>query len=338
MDKYVIILAAGKGQSMNSLNPEHSKVSYPILGKPMIHYVLDAIKPFKPKEVVTVVGFGGDVTKQLVEGRSKVVWQKDILGTAHAVKQCEPILGDKKGVTLVMYGDTPLIPSEVLGAILHNHEKNHNDLTIVSAVLSFPGGYGRIIREHKSNKVLAIREEKDCNNEELYIDEVNTGICVINNELLWEYLPKVSRNNAKKLYYLSELVQIFVKDHLKVGDYVVEHMVDAFGINNRVQLAYANKVMRKRVNTKLMLSGVSIEDPDTAYISPDVKIGRDTIIYPNTSISGDCKIGDSCQIGPNVSLTNVIVGNGARIHASHLENVKIKAGEYVGPYKNIDEK
>ncbi len=338
MDKYVIILAAGKGTSMNSLNPEHSKVSYPILGKPMIQYVLDAVKPFKPKEIVTVVGFGGDVTKALVEDRSKVVWQKEILGTANAVKQCEDILYGKKGITLVMYGDTPLIPSEVIGEIFKNHEHNHNDLTIVSAVLNMPGGYGRIIREHKSNKVLAIREEKDCSDEELYIDEVNTGICVINNELLWEYLPKVTRNNAKKLYYLSELVQIFAKDHLKVGCYVVEHMVDAFGINNRVQLAYANKVMRKRVNTRLMLSGVSIEDPDTTYISPEVKIGKDTVIYPNTSINGDSKIGDACQIGPNVSLTNVTVGNGARVHASHLENVKIKAGEFVGPYENRDVK
>lgn len=313
MNKYVVVLAAGKCKSMNSIDPEHSKVSYPILGKPIINYVLDAVKPLNPEKIVVVVGFGGDVTSNIVNKQADVVWQKEILGTGHAVLQAKELLRDKEGQTLIIYGDTPLVPTETIENVFSRHNKNGNDLTVVSAVLQNPTGYGRLIREHKSNKTLAIREEKDCSEDELYINEVNTGICVINNELLFKYLDKLTNNNAAKLYYLSELVEIFNKEGLKVDTFVAENMTEVFGINNRVQLAYAAKVMRKRINNRLMLSGVSIEDPDSTYISPDVKIGRDTIIHPNTTILGECVIGESNIIGPNSYLENVVIGDNNKI-------------------------
>ena len=332
MKRYAIVLAAGKGTRMNSIDPNHSKVAYPILGKPIINYVLDALKPLGFEKVGVVVGFGGEVTKKLVENEAEVFWQKDILGTGHAVKQVAPMLKDLEGETLIIYGDTPLITSELLEKILHIHEKENNDLTVVSSILPNPSGYGRLIREEKSNKLLAIREETDCSIYELDIAEANTGICIFNNKSLFKYLDKLDNQNARSLFYLSQLVEIFNKEKLTVGSFVVENMVEAFGINDRIQLSYAAKVMRKQINHKLMLSGVSMEDPDSTYISPDVKIGKDTVIYPNTTILGKCDIGTSNEIGPNTVLENVKMGKNNLVENSTLKNIVIKDNEHIGPY------
>ena len=332
MDKYVIILAAGKGTGMNSRDPEHSKVSYPILGKPIINYVIDAVKPLDPKQIVTVVGFGGELTTKLVEDESDVVWQKRLLGTGHAVLQAKPCLEGKPGQTLVIYGDTPLVETETLRQIFHIHEKNRYDMTVVSAILDNPKGYGRILREDKSNRILAIREESDCTFSEYEINEVNTGICIIDNELLFKYIERLSVDNNRHLFYLSELVQLFIQDNYHVGVFVAEEMKEVYSINNRVQLAYATKIMRKRVNQSLMLSGVSIDDSDSTYISPDVKIGQDTIIRPNTTILGNSEIGEACIIGPNVVLDNVKVGNETEILFADISNENIENNAKVGPF------
>ena len=330
MNKYAIILAAGKGTRMQSLDPNHSKVSYPILGKPIINYVLDALKPLDFKKEVVVVGFGGEITKQLVEKDCDVVWQKEILGTGHAVLQAESLLKDLDGETLIIYGDTPLVSPQTISSIMHIHEKEKNALTVVSAILPDASGYGRMIREEKSNHLLAIREETDCSEYELGISEANTGICVFDNKLLFKYLKKMDNNNTRKLFYLSQLVELMLKDNLPVGSYVVEDMVEVFGINDRIQLAYAAKIMRKRINNKLMLEGVSMEDPDSTYISPAVKIGKDTVIYPNTTISGDCELGNANEIGPNVFMENVKMGNNNRVSNTSIRNKTIGDNEKLG--------
>ena len=330
MNKYAIILAAGKGTRMQSLDPNHSKVSYPILGKPIINYVLDALKPLDFKKEVVVVGFGGEITKQLVEKECDVVWQKEILGTGHAVLQAESLLKDLDGETLIIYGDTPLVSPQTISSIMHIHEKEKNALTVVSAILPDASGYGRMIREEKSNHLLAIREETDCSEYELGISEANTGICVFDNKLLFKYLKKMDNNNTRKLFYLSQLVELMLKDNLPVGSYVVEDMVEVFGINDRIQLAYAAKIMRKRINNKLMLEGVSMEDPDSTYISPEVKIGKDTVIYPNTTIAGDCELGNANEIGPNVFMENVKMGNNNRVSNTSIRNKTIGDNEKLG--------
>ena len=330
MNKYAIILAAGKGTRMQSLDPNHSKVSYPILGKPIINYVLDALKPLDFKKEVVVVGFGGEITKQLVEKDCDVVWQKEILGTGHAVLQAESLLKDLDGETLIIYGDTPLVSPQTISSIMHIHEKEKNALTVVSAILPDASGYGRMIREEKSNHLLAIREETDCSEYELGISEANTGICVFDNKLLFKYLKKMDNNNTRKLFYLSQLVELMLKDNLPVGSYVVEDMVEVFGINDRIQLAYAAKIMRKRINNKLMLEGVSMEDPDSTYISPAVKIGKDTVIYPNTTISGDCELGNANEIGPNVFMENVKMGNNNRVSNTSIRNKTIGDNKKLG--------
>lgn len=330
MNKYAIILAAGKGSRMQSIDPNHSKVSYPILGKPIINYVLDALKPLDFKKEVVVVGFGGEITKSLVEKECDVVWQKEILGTGHAVQQAEPLLKDLEGETLVIYGDTPLVSPQTISSILHIHEKENNALTVVSSILPDATGYGRMIREEKSNYLLAIREETDCSEYELGISEANTGICVFDNKLLFKYLKKMDNKNNRKLFYLSQLVELMLKDNLPVGSFVVEDMVEVFGINDRIQLAYAAKIMRKRINNKLMLEGVSMEDPESTYISPTVKIGKDTIILPNTTLIGDCDLGTANEIGPNVVLENVKAGNNNKISNITIRNKTLGDNEKLG--------
>ena len=333
MNRYAIILAAGKGTRMQSLDPNHSKVSYPILGKPIINYVIDALKPLGFKKEVVVVGFGGEVTKSLVEKECDVVWQKEILGTGHAVMQAKDLLQDLEGNTLIIYGDTPLVTPQTIEKILTIHEKENNVLTVVSTILPDVTGYGRLIREEKSNLLLAIREETDCSEYELGITEANTGICVINNKVLFKYLNKLTQNNARKLFYLSQLVELFNAEKLPVGTFVVEDMEEVFGVNDRIQLAYVAKVMRKRVNHKLMLSGVSMEDPDSTYVSPEAIIGKDTVLFANTTILGKCEIGNANEIGPNTVLENVKMGNNNKIICSSIRNKVVKDNEKVGPYE-----
>ena len=335
MEKYVILLAAGKGTRMNSRDPDHSKVSYPILGKALINYVIDCLQPFDIKEMVTVVGFGGQATKELVENRSKIVWQKEILGTGHATLECEELLKDKKGVTLVIAGDKPLIRHETIKAAFHKYEKNGSELMVISSYLKDPTGYGRILREKPSNRVLAVREDKDCNEFEKEIPEVNSGLYLFDNQVLFEYLNKALKTRKGKEFNITEIISMIVNDGHKVDSYVVEDPVEIFSINDRIQLGYASRILRKRINQRLMLSGISIEDPATAYISPDVVIGKDCVIYPNTTILGKSEIGEANRIGPNVHLDNVTMGHDNVIVESWISDTTIENGQVIGPYTKI---
>ena len=336
-NKYVVILGAGRGSRMESRDPNHSKVAYPILGKPLINYVIDAVKPLVVEDVYVVVGYGGKATEECVKDYAKVVWQHQILGTGHALMQVKE-LKDKEGDIIVVSGDIPLLTTETLRKVYHKHEKDGNALTICTSVLERPQGYGRVLREKGSYRLLDIREDLDCKGDEAEINEVNAGIYIINNKLLQEYLPKLSNDNTKHEFYLSELVNLFNKDGYRIEAYVLEDAQDIFCVSDRSQLAYANKVIRKRVNKKLMLSGVSIEDPDSSYISPDVKIGRDCVIMPNTIIQGNCEIGEGNFIGPSTTLINVKMGNDNHVVSSFLENVELKNGEHVGPFASIKNK
>ena len=335
-DKYAVILGAGRGSRMESRDPNHSKVAYPILGKPLINYVIDACKGLGLKDIYTVVGYGGKFTEECVKDYSKVVWQREVLGTGHALMQVKDLV-DKDGDIIVVGGDTPLLTTETLEKVYHKHEKGENALTICTSVLENPKGYGRVIRERGSYRLLDIREDRDCNEEEAEITEINAGIYIINNRLLQAYLPQLSNNNAKKEFYLSELVKLFNRDGYKCEAYVLEDAQDIFSVSDRFQLSYAARVIKKRVNRKLMLAGVSIEDPETAYISPDIEVGRDTVIMPNTTILGNCKVGEANFIGPNTELIDTVVGNDNRIVCSHLKDCKVSDNKYIGPYVHMED-
>ena len=328
MEKYAIVLAAGKGTRMKSLVGEYSKISYPIMGKPILEYVLDAIEPLGFNETIVVGGFGGEITKQIVGNRAKTILEESVEETASSVNMARSELENKAGYTLVIYGDLPLITTDSIRRILKKHEKNKNSLTIMTSVLDQQEGYARVIREHKSNSVLAIKEEDKCSEYELYIKEVNPGIYVFDNQLLFKYL-------RKDIYRISEIVETFVRNKHKVETFVLIDGQEVFSINNRVQLAYAAKVIRKRVNNRLMMSGVSIEDPDTAYISPDVSIEQDSIIMPNTTIVGKTTIGKNNWLGPNLYLSNATLGDNNTISYAWVNNIKMGNDNKIEPFSKV---
>lgn len=332
MNKYAIVLAAGKGSRMKSLNDEVSKVSFLILDKPLVRFVLDAVQPLGIDETVVVVGFGGKTTTEIVKDRASVVWQHELLGTGHAVMQTKQILEGKKGSTFVLCGDTPLLTTHTLNRMWKKHERTNASLTVLTACLDNPKGYGRIIREEKTNKLIEIKEDRDCDEFEKHICEINSGVYIFDNELLYKYLDKITPNNSQNEYYLTDLIKMFVEDKLNVETFIIEDSVEIYGVNDRTQLAYASKVIKNNVNKKLMLEGVSLEDPKTTYISPDVVIGPDTHILPNTMILGKSVIGHSNLIGPNSYLSEVKVGNNNKIISSRIENCEIDDNEIIGPY------
>ncbi len=308
MNKYAIILAAGKGSRMKSKRDDISKVSFPILGQPLVKYVINVLKPIGFDKIIAVVGFGGKTSEKIVKDECDVVWQNEQKGSGHAVMMAAPILEGKEGSTIVCCGDTPLLSEETLAEMYRYHEKEGNDLTVMTSILDDPTGYGRIVKEN--GKVVRIVEQKDATPEEKEIKEINAGLYIFNNKALFEALHHVGTNNAAGEYYLTDVLGIFVKWGLKAGSYVVSDRNETLGVNDRAQLAVAAKLIQQRINKKLMLSGVTIEDPDNTYIGPSVKIDADTIIKPGCYIMGNTVIGSECVIGPNVVLEDAIVPEG----------------------------
>lgn len=331
MEKYGVILAAGKGTRMKSLDLNKSKVAFEILGKPLVGYVLDALKAAEVNETVVITGFGGEETTKIVQDRAKTAVQKEINGTGKAVQSANIYLEGVSGATIVMCGDTPLIRSETINALFDFHVSNGNDMTVATMVFDNPKGYGRIIRGI-GGEIVAIREHKDCTSDELDIREVNSGLYVFNNELLFEYLKEIQPNNAQKEYYLTDIADIFNKHGKKVCAFVVDDAEEMFGINDRKQLAYAAKVIQERINDKMMLNGVTIQDPATTYIGPEVEIGQDTVIGPNTSILGKSKIGKSNLVGPNSYLLNAVIGDNNKVFSSWLTDFECGNENEIGPY------
>lgn len=324
MNLNVIILAAGKGSRMKSLSKEYSKVAFPILGIPVVEYVLNAVKEAKPKKIITVVGFGGNTTKKIVSKDSEVVWQKEQKGTAHAVLQAKKFIKNNKNeLTLVLCGDAPLIRGETIKELVATHIKNKNDQTLLSAIVPNPHGYGRIVRDSSKNLIKVV-EETDTTVEENKINEVNTGVVVFNNSALLKGLSKITNNNAKKEYYLTQLISIFLNNKMKVGVQIIKDPNEMDGINDRYQLSLARKKLQERINKNHMLNGVSIMDIYSTHIGPYVKIAPDTIIEPGTIISGNSIIGKEVFIGANSYIIDSKIKDNAKITPfSYIKNNKV---------------
>lgn len=334
MKTNVIILAAGKGTRMKSLDQTRSKVSYPILGVPLVRYVLEAVKPLVNGEIYTIVGFGGEVTTTLVENDAKVVWQHEQKGTGHAVMQVAPYLQNEEGITLIVCGDTPLLTTETLRNFVEKHRQNHHDLTVMTAILSQPKGYGRIIR-NEAGFVEEIVEQADATEAQRLIKEVNAGVYVFDNKKLFEQLQFLSTDNKQGELYLTDLIKLFKKNHYVVGASILEDENEMLGINDRVQLAEAAKLLRLRINRKWMLAGVTFEDPEHTYIGPFVKLGQDCIIAPGNVIVGQTSIGIANLIGPNNYLENMVIGDHNEITHSHLVDSTLGNDNHVGPFARM---
>lgn len=309
MSRNAIILAAGKGSRMKSKRADISKVSFPILGQPLVKYVINALKPLNLDKLVAVVGFGGETAKKVVEGDCEVVWQHEQKGAGHAVMMTAPVLEGKDGETIVCCGDTPLLSSETLEKMFKYHEENHNDLTVMTFHIDNPFGYGRIIKEN--GHFVRIVEQRDTDAITAKVKEVNAGVYIFNNKELFEALKSLKTDNAAGEYYITDAIEIFVNKGLKADTFLVEDWTETLGVNDRAQLAEAAKLLQKRINHKHLISGVTIEDPTNTYIAPGVTIGQDTIIKPGSYIMGNSVIGEDCIIGPNAVIENETIKDGS---------------------------
>ncbi len=316
-----IILAAGKGERMKSRMP---KVLHPICGRPMLDYVLDLVREIKIKKSVIVLGHQAGEVKKHLEAGIKVALQKRLLGTADAVKAGLAALGAFRGTVLILYADIPLLKKETLKNLIAHHSKNNLDATILTAQLDKPVGYGRILRDRYAS-IAGIIEEKDADEYQKDIKEVNTGIICFAKDKLSAALKSVRLNKRKKEYYLTDLIAILHQRGALIEAVKISDIDEALGINSRVDLGQANRIMQQRINEKFMLEGVTITDPQSAFISYGAKIGRDSVIYPFTVIENDVRIGKRCLVGPFVHLRedsviadDVVVGNFLEIARSRL--------------------
>ncbi len=325
-----IILAAGKGERMKSELP---KVMHPLCSRPMLGYVLDLVKELKIRDFIVVLGYKHKDVKEFLPLGTKTALQKKILGTGDAVKQGLAYLRGFKGTVVVLYGDNPLLKKETIDKLVKRHLENEAAATLLVAKLENPSGYGRILRD-KYGSLCGIAEEKDADDFQKDIKEINTGILCFDKDKLVKSLKVVKPNNAKKEYYLTDVIDILYKNGDLVETLVIPDSNEALGINSRVELAQANKIMQRRINDAFMKEGITIVDPDTAFISFGTKIGRDTTIYPFTVIEKNVKIGKQCFIGPFAHLRpgvelqdNVAVGNFIEISRSKL-STKVRAKHF----------
>lgn len=333
-----IVLAAGKGTRMKSEQP---KVLHSIFNKTLLSYVIEAGKNTGYiDETYVIVGHEAQKVENFVKSNyenAKCVLQVPQLGTGDAVNKVTPFLKDYDGYVVVLNGDIPLITAETLKNFIEFHDNNHADLTVMSAIFDDPKGLGRIIRD-KNNKLLGIVEEKDTTPEQKEVKEINAGAYCINWKTVSPALANLKNNNAQGEYYLTDIVKWAVENHLNAQSYVLKNKEEIFGINSKVQLAEATKLMNKRTVTKLMEEGVQIVDPESTFISPETTIGADTIILPNVYITGKNTIGKNCKIGPFAHIrdgatigNNVRIGNFVEVKKSVIkDNTNVSHLSYIG--------
>jgi bifunctional UDP-N-acetylglucosamine pyrophosphorylase/glucosamine-1-phosphate N-acetyltransferase len=318
----VIILAAGKSTRMKSELP---KVLHELCGRPMLGYVLDLAAALKPKQVVVVLGYKQELVRKFIPKGVKIAIQKKLLGTADAVKAGLAALRGFKGTVLILYGDNPLLKKQTLLKLLDYHLENNVDATLLTAQLKKPAGYGRIMRD-KYFSICSIVEEKDADEVQKDIKEINTGIMVFKKESLAGNLKYIRSNNRKNEYYLTDIIGILAKKNYLVDGVKAEDPQEALGINTRAELAKANGLMQKTINDKLMQGGVTIIDPLSTFINFGTQIGKDTVIYPFTVIERGVKIGKRCLVGPFAHLREG-VGLGDDVTAGNfIEMVRSRIG------------
>lgn len=329
--RFAVILAAGQGTRMKS---KLHKVLHAICGKPMVEHVTDQVSQLGMDKIVTIVGHGAEEVKLQLEGKCLFVLQEEQLGTAHAVIQAKPLLKDEDGTTVVVCGDTPLIKAETIEALMKHHENQGAKATILTAYVANPTGYGRIIRDDAGH-IERIVEHKDATQEEREVKEINTGIYCFDNKALFSVLDKVSNHNTQGEYYLPDAIGILKAKGSVIAAYQTDDFEQSLGVNDRVQLAAAEKILQRRINEFHMKNGVTIRDPEHTYIGSDVVIGQDTVIEPGVMLAGNVTIGQNCHIGPNTEIKNCHVGNDTTIRQSVAADSAIGSHVQIGPFSHI---
>lgn len=327
----IIILAAGLGKRMNSSLP---KVLHSLAGKPLLSHVLDTANGLLPHKICVVYGHGNDAVREAI-GRKELVWvkQEPQLGTGHALMQALPHL-DKKGLTLVLYGDVPLISLETLQKLISASSKEN--LALLTVRLDDPTGYGRIVRDNKANNIIAIVEDKDLNIDQQKIKEINTGIMVIPNANLHEWLPKLENKNSQKEYYLTDIVALAAKAGKKIEAAHPSNNWEVLGVNSKVQLAALERAHQKNYAEKLLEQGITLIDPSRIDVRGKLNCGKDVEIDINCIFEGEVILGDGVKIGAHCILKNVKIEAATIILPfSLIEDADIGRNCRVGPFSRI---
>ncbi len=353
-----VILAAGEGKRMKS---SVTKVAHRICGKALVEYVLEAAEGAGADKCIAVVGHKAQQVMDCLGSRVDYAVQETQQGTGHAViqarKAIEKYAGDKGGNKgsnkgsdksgdnggnkggdnddiLVLCGDTPLITSATLREALLHHRQTGNAVTVITAAVEDPKGYGRIIRDEDGN-LTGIIEHRDATEEQKEINEINAGMYCYKRRELLDALGKLKNDNDQGEYYLTDTIMIIKNNGAKAGAYKIADGREIAGINDRIQLAGAAAILRGKILAELMAEGVTIEDPSSAYIDAGVKIGRDTVIRPGTIIEGNTVVGMECTIGPGCCITDSVIGDRCEISNSVVRECAIAPESRIGPFEHI---
>lgn len=327
----VIILAAGEGKRMKSKLP---KVLHKVQGKTMADHVIDAAECAGADDICVVIGHGAETVKEALKNRKvKFALQQKQMGTGHAVMQAGDFIEDGADI-VVLYGDTPLITAQTINKILDFHRTENNSISIISAMVDNPAGYGHIIRDINGNFLKNV-EHKDADEKEKLVKEINTGIYCFTGEALKKGLSLLKNDNVQGEYYLPDTLEIILKDGGRVNAMTAESADEFTGVNSKAQLADAERAMRSRINAWHMDNGVTMIDPERTYIESGAVIGCDTVLLPGVVIEGNTVIGEDCVIGPDSRLTNVKLGNGVKFQYSTAVDSSVDDNTTVGPYAYI---
>ena len=326
-----VILAAGMGTRMKSKMP---KVLHTVCGKPLSKWVIDASKAAGADKVCAVVGHKAETVKEVLGDVCEFALQAEQKGTGHAVMQAIDVIKNSKGEVVILNGDTPLITAETINKAIEYHKNNGNQATVITAILDDATGYGRIVRDNDGS-VLKIVEQKDASKEEKKINEVNSGMYVFDAQPLVYALDKITPNNAQGEYYLTDTLEILLSAGKKIGGYAISDNDEIRGINDRVQLNEAEKIMQKRINEYHMRNGVTMRNPESVYIEDGVEIGNDTEICQNVTIKSGTKIGSDCVIGSGSMLDRAVIHDGVDVLSSVILESEVDEGTHVGPFAYI---
>ena len=326
-----VILAAGMGTRMKSKMP---KVLHKVCGKPLSKWVIDASEAAGADKVCAVVGHKAETVKEVLGDVCEFALQAEQKGTGHAVMQAIDVIKNSKGEVVILNGDTPLITAETINKAIEYHKNNGNQATVITAILDDATGYGRIVRDNDGS-VLKIVEQKDASKEEKKINEVNSGMYVFDAQSLVYALDKITPNNAQGEYYLTDTLEILLSASKKIGGYAISDNDEIRGINDRVQLNEAEKIMQKRINEYHMRNGVTMRNPESVYIEDGVEIGNDTEICQNVTIKSGTKIGSDCVIGSGSMLDRAVIHDGVDVLSSVILESEVDEGTHVGPFAYI---
>jgi bifunctional UDP-N-acetylglucosamine pyrophosphorylase/glucosamine-1-phosphate N-acetyltransferase len=330
MNVSVVILAAGQGTRMKSDLP---KVLHPVAGEPMVAHAVEAALEVSEVKPVLVVGVGADQVRATLGQRVRYVTQRQQLGTGHAVLQAKSLLDGQSDLVLVTYADMPLLRSETLKRLVEHQRQSGATITMLTVVQDDARGFGRVLRD-AAGAVMAVVEEADATPEQLAIRELNTGTYCFDASWLWSRLDQIPLS-AKGEYYLTDLLGMAVAEGGKVETLTAHDPSEVLGVNTRVHLAEVEAAMRRRINEKWMLNGVTIVDPATTYVEAGVTLGVDTVVYPNTYIEGETHIGAECRIGPNTIIRDSTLGDRCVVFASVLEGSTLEDEVDVGPFGHL---